>query len=129
MSTDSAKLQSANDGDAVAPAILVGRTRQLIRELPVPPELAREIEAVCKKRGFKRGRWRDWMADELTLQYYYARKIVARIETDRGPMVLAVGDDLDSPEIAGLRDTLTREENARTSLQSVWPLDDDISIL
>ncbi|HEX5273492.1 MAG TPA: hypothetical protein VFW33_23515 [Gemmataceae bacterium] len=82
------------------------------------------IEAVCRERGFTRGRWRDWVADELKLQYYYGGKTVAVTRTERGFVVLAAGDGVDSPEIAGLRDSLTPAENERTFLETLPRWDD-----
>jgi hypothetical protein len=76
-----------------------------------------------------RGQWRDWVADELKLQYHYGGKTVAVIQTDRGLMVLAAGDSLDSPEIAGLRASLTPEENERTVFETFPRWDDDSSRL
>ncbi len=105
------------------------RTGQLVSELPAPPELVREIEAVCTRRGFVRGRWRDWVAEELKLQYHYGGKAVAVARTDRGLVVLAAGDGLDSPEIAGLRGSLSPEENERTVLETLPRWDDDASRL
>jgi hypothetical protein len=100
-----------------------------VRELPTPPELASEIEAFCKQRRYARGRWRDWVADELKLQYHYGGKTVAVMATEGGPVVFAVGDGLDSPEIAGLRDSLTPEENERTALETLPPWDGDATRL
>jgi hypothetical protein len=71
--------------------------------------------------GTARGRWSDWVADEFKLQYHYGGKTVAVMATERGLVVLAAGDGLDSPEIAGLRDSLTPEENERTALETLPP--------
>jgi hypothetical protein len=76
-----------------------------------------------------KGAWRKWVADELKLQYHYGGKTVAVMQTDRGIVVVAAGDSLDSPEIAGLRESLTPEENARTILETVQKWNDDTSRL
>ncbi len=125
MSPDTVKPQSAQDRDALPTGPIAGRTGQLVRELPLPANLRSEIEALHKRRGHRR----EWVADELKLQYHYGGKTVAVIQTDRGLMVLAVGDSLESPEIAGLRESLTPEENERTILDSFPRWGDDTSRL
>ena len=66
MSPDTIKPQQANERD-VSPR----RTGVLVRDLPVPPDLAREIEAVCKTQGTKSGPARDWTSEGITLWYHY----------------------------------------------------------
>lgn len=124
MTPDTFAPQPAKDRDAPPPVPGAGCSGQLVRELPAPPDLASEIEAMCRRRGFVRGRWRDWVADQLKLQYHYGGKTVAVTQTERGLVVLAAGDSLDSPEIAGLRESLTREENERTVLETLPPWND-----
>lgn len=129
MSPDTVRPHPARDHDAPVTGGRADRTGRLVRELPAPPDLASEIEAFCRRCGFVPGRWPDWVADELKLQYHYGGKIVAVLQTDRGPVVLATGDSLESPEIAGLRESLTSEENERTVLESLPHWDDNTSRL
>src|SRR5262245_27956491 len=105
--------------------------RQYVRDLPMPPELAQRIEV---KYGKQSRLWRwwnkrllEWVADELKLQYYYAGKVVALMLMERGPVVIAVGDDLNNPPIANLRERLPPEVSERTSLAGFSPWNGDTS--
>ena len=103
-------------------------TGPLVSELPVPPDLASEIEEMKKRRRLSRIE-KEWVANDMKLQYHHRGKIVYLLQTDRGKMVIAVGGSLDSPPIACLRDTLTPEENARLYLESFPDFDEEVSHL
>jgi hypothetical protein len=128
MAPDTVTPQPAKEGGTASATGTAGW--QWVRDLPTPPELAREIEAECRQRGFHRWwrrRLRSWLEDDLKLRYHYAGKVVAVMNSDRGPVVIAVGDSLDSPNIAHLFESLPPEVNQRTALDFFPPRDDDTS--
>jgi hypothetical protein len=65
--------------------------RQPLKDLAVPPELARTIERYCEDQRIQEVGYQNWVAEELKLQYYYGGKDVACIDTPEGRCVLAVG--------------------------------------
>jgi len=102
---------------------------QYVRDLPTPPEVTTLIEAKCRGRGWW---WRWWhrrlldpATEDLKLQYHYGGKIVAVMNTDRGLVVIAAGDDFDSPALANLRERLPPEVYQRTALEYLPPWNDD----
>src|SRR5436305_8528363 len=84
-----------------------------VKDLPVPPDLAVEIEQYCARRGWFRKRDREQVAEEIKFQYYFGGNCVAYQATPEGRIVLAVGR-MDSAEFWKVLHALSREEFCRT---------------
>lgn len=105
---------------------------QYVRDLPTPPEVASLIDAKCRGHGRL---WRWWnkrllesATDDLKLQYHFAGKVVALMETDRGPVVIAVADDRMGLNVPHLRESLPRTVWERTVILSFPRWNDDTTV-
>jgi hypothetical protein len=87
-----------------------------VADLPVPPELAREIERTLKDCGWWTSKCeRTFHEDELKLQYHFGGKAVLLIKTPRGRAIIASGP-ADCEEVGRLLNALPRSVRSKTLL-------------
>jgi hypothetical protein len=98
----------------------------LVRDLPLPPELAAEVDAYCKKAGLRRAAERQLREDHVKLQYYFGGFSVAYLRTPDGPRVVAVGD-VDDDDFWQQVDRLPPEDRRRNIVWTPHPRDPSIS--
>jgi hypothetical protein len=73
-----------------APEIKPGQ-RCYVRELELTPDLRHEIETYCRLQRCRKARDRQWVEDEMKLQYYFGGLDIAYLVTPDGPAVVAAG--------------------------------------
>src|SRR5262249_11318355 len=75
--------------------------RRRLQDLPLPAELAAAVEISCQHLGFVTAQERNFVTEELKLQYYYGGKDVACLDTPDGRWVVAVGTPVieDLPQV------------------------------
>jgi hypothetical protein len=102
--------------------------RQPLSELAMPPEVAREAEAICKRYGYRKGRNRQEVEEELKLQYYYGGQHVAYLVTPAGLVVVAAGN-IESEAFRKTLEGLSREEHQKLIIYSPSPWNNEDSWL
>ena len=73
-----------------APEIKLGQPCY-VRDLELTPDLRHEIETLCRLQRYWRARDRQWVEDEMKLQYYFGGLDIAYLVTPNGPAVAAAG--------------------------------------
>jgi hypothetical protein len=98
--------------------------RHLICDLGSTPELAAAVDTACQAFGYRGGRNRQRVEEDLKLVYYYGGKDVAVLPTPRGRMIVAVGDR-GSQAFREQLGQLSPDERSRTVLLSPGPWSDE----
>jgi hypothetical protein len=92
--------------------------RQRVRDLPLPPEVAAEAARYGKQIGCWWAKDFRQLEEQMKVQHYYGGKWIAFLETDEGPVVVAVADDLNDPSFDQQLSFLTAEERRSAILDS-----------
>jgi hypothetical protein len=112
-----------------APPLAEGRPmRQRLRDLATTPEVAEEIRRYCKHLGLSRKKSREWVEEDLKLQYYFGGRYVGYLETEEGKVIVAAGR-LDSEEFGRQLDAVSPEERRKVKLFQPFVWDDPVSQL
>jgi hypothetical protein len=96
--------------------------RQYLKDLELPPEVKREVEAYCRERGYRRRADLQRVEEDLKLQFFFGGKDVGFMPTPQGRLVVAVGE-MNSEAFSVQLGRLTPEERQRTILYSPEPWD------
>jgi hypothetical protein len=64
----------------------------VLHRLSLPPEVAADVEAAAKRRRKHRGPERQWLEEEIKLQYFFGGLGVALIREPSGLVVVAAYD-------------------------------------
>ncbi len=101
--------------------------RQLVRDLPLPPEVAAEAVRYGKRIGCWRAKHRRQLEEQMKLQHYYGGQWIAYLRSDEGPVVVAAAEDLSDPLFDQQLAALTAEERRGAIITSPVRLFDDES--
>jgi len=99
---------------------------QRLNDIPVPPDLAAEIDRYCARIGAVRKWDREQVTEDIKLQYFFGGNHVAYLPTPEGLVILAVGQ-MDSEEFGKVLDSLSREVRCRVILYPVSRWNDSVS--
>jgi hypothetical protein len=100
--------------------------RQAVRELPMPEEVARELDDYCRRLGFFWRKHRRQFADDFLLRWHYQGQDVHYLPTPDGPVVVVAGR-ADSAAYRRVLNGFSREERCRMIFLSIDPWDDPVS--
>jgi hypothetical protein len=98
----------------------------LVRDLPLPPEVAARLDAYCKKARIRRASERQVLEEEYKIQYHFDGLSVANLRTPEGAKIISAGD-VESEEFWRPLEALSREERCRTLVYTPHPRDPRIS--
>jgi hypothetical protein len=83
--------------------------RQSLRDLPLPPEVAEELNRYCSRLGSRKARNHE-MEEQMKLQHYFGGKWVAYLRTKEGPVIVATADRVGDPAFEQQLSSLTTQE-------------------
>jgi hypothetical protein len=89
-------------------------------DLPLPPEVEAKVDEYCRRMRFRRARHRHSVQEDVKLEYYFPGMDVALQHTERGILVLMVGDSFSEPFSSWLQ-SLPRPERCKIL---IWPVSD-----
>ena len=102
--------------------------RVKLRELPIPPPLAEEINKHCRRLGFWRRKYVQQVEEELKCQYYFGGQYVAYLPSEQGPIVVAAGTR-ESEAFDRQLAFLAADERQQVILDAVDPWNDPTSLI
>jgi hypothetical protein len=101
---------------------------QALRDLTLPPELAKEVEDICREGRYRKGRDRRRIEEDIKLQHFYGGQCVGILDTPEG-MVIVVAGNLASDAFGSALDALAPEVRRNIRLYSPTKWNDDVSSL
>jgi hypothetical protein len=102
--------------DSVPPAV-ARPPRQCLKDLSLPPRLAEDVAAICRRRGFAKPSDRQRIEEEVKLQYFFGGQDVAYLTTADGLVIVASGD-LQSAVFGQALEALSPDQRRRVTLYS-----------
>jgi hypothetical protein len=83
--------QQTSQTDMAALAALIQSKQVVLADLPTPPDLAQAVEDCCAHIGRRRAkRERQWVEDELKLQYYFGGQSIVFFPGPKGKTVIVM---------------------------------------
>ena len=95
-----------------------------LKDLELPPELKREVDESCRRRGFRKAWLRAEVEKDIKLQHFFGGQTIGYKVTPQG-LAIVVAGDIESKEFGAVLDALPRSERTQITLYSPPNWNDD----
>jgi hypothetical protein len=99
-----------------------------LKDLVLPPEMQREVEAACRRRRFRKAAERAEIERQAKLAHFFGGQDIAYTRTPNGPAVIIAGDLMSEAFDTALA-PLSREERREVMCYTQDPRDDPVSFI